>query len=56
MECAFEHRYDFVIWVVSVYERIKASNYKDKYELKTDDETLKHIMKNIIRNKGTFKP
>ena len=44
-----------------VLQNIEASfeatnEYKDKHKLSDDTETLKHIMNNIIKNKGTFKP
>ena len=40
IECAFEHTTD----------------YRDKHNLEDDDKALARIMKNIISNKGTFKP
>ena len=40
IECAFEH----------------TTSYRDEYKLADDDKALTHIMKNIIANKGTFKP
>jgi len=36
--------------------RRNAQYYKDTNEINDDEEALIHIMKNIIRNKGTFKP
>ncbi len=60
IECAFENRdvYDscenrgHYAWKTI----IKAKKYRGINLLLNDEKALIHIMKNIIRNKGTFKP
>ena len=56
MECAFEASPRFGVYDNSVLKRITASDYRGKHNLETDDKALRHIMNNIIANKGTFKP
>ena len=55
IEAAFEKK-DFSFGVLSLSKSDTAIAYKLKNGLQKDEETLIHIMKNIIRNKGTFKP
>ena len=59
IECAFEkadinHQCSLVDCTITIM--IKAIHYRGKNNLKTDKDALIHIMQNIIKNKGTFKP
>ncbi len=39
-----------------IEDAFEDGEYTEKHNLETDENTLKHIMNNIIKNKGTFKP
>ena len=56
IECWFEGQsnYDMFVKTAFLYGSQAAVNFKQKYE--DDNDRLSRIMKNIIRNKGTFKP
>ena len=56
IEIAFETKSSYIIasTIVSSYKRDAAIKFGDRY--KTPTTRLRKIMKNIIRNKGVFKP
>lgn len=55
IETAFEKN-DYSWGDLSVAQANKAISYRDSSNLQNDEETLIHIMKNIIKHGGTFKP